>query len=176
MLLSSAHRLVSLSIAYLLLTCFDCHMVLEHKNDIIWASWGLKSSATRLFVQQLFHINSKKTPKSTLLALCKAEYTAEWLIPPYWSVLRKDFSCHDVPWIIENQNEAIPLKTCHQHGPPETCSTRAFERNEGWMITIMIAYSCLVDQFSIYRGASDKWEVSFVESDNSCESWSNEFI
>ena len=59
-----------------------------HYNNVIWASWCLKSSATSLFAHQLTQVNDKGNIKGLyyLLPLCP---------PPKWSFMQKTFPCHD---------------------------------------------------------------------------------
>ena len=52
-----------------------------HYADITWASWCLKSLATRLFIQQLFRLTTKKTWKLRITGPLWRETTEDWWIP-----------------------------------------------------------------------------------------------
>ena len=70
-----------------------------HYNDVTRASWRMKSSATRVFVQQSVRLTLKKHERSASLTLCEGN--------PLWfpsqrasHCMRKEFPCHDVTMAV----------------------------------------------------------------------------
>ena len=75
------------------INCYDTLESCVQYNDITWVPWGLKSPATRLFVQQVIELKltRKKTSTPTITAPL-------WLLdcPHKGPVIRKAFPCHDL--------------------------------------------------------------------------------
>ena len=63
----------------------SAHVIMVfHYSDVTWASQRLRSSATRMFIQQ-FRITLKKNQRSTLLALCEGNPPVTGGFPSQWT-------------------------------------------------------------------------------------------
>ena len=73
---------------------------MAHYND--WASWRLKSPATRLFVQQPVQQKQRKQQSSSLLAMLGESADSHFK----GLVIRETFLCHDVIVQLLNETES----------------------------------------------------------------------